>query len=72
MKTGVYGFICSLAIGILFIDKTVTVPALNGSYTGYEKDLTEYVLEVLRFSIKITIVLTVLALLYKLYRKYKH
>ncbi|RKQ33991.1 hypothetical protein D8M06_09230 [Oceanobacillus halophilus] len=71
VKTGIYGFICSLAIGILFIEKTDTIQTSNGMYSYYEKDLTEYVIEILRFSIKVTIALIFLALLYKLYRTYK-
>lgn len=71
VKTGIYSFICSFAMGILFIDRTSTRKTSEGMFTFYKKDLTEYFLEILRFSIKVTVVLVLLALLYKLYRKYK-
>ncbi|MBM7553583.1 hypothetical protein [Thalassobacillus pellis] len=70
VKIASYGFICSLAIGILLIDYTVTFNT-NGSHRSYHKDLVEYILEVLRFSIKGAIALTAIAVVYKFYMKYK-
>ncbi|SFE58873.1 hypothetical protein [Alteribacillus iranensis] len=68
VKTGIYGFIVSLALGILFIDTTGTRQQ-RGGYTFYEKDGMEYILDLLRFSIKITIVCMIVALFYTWYRK---
>ncbi|SDI22612.1 hypothetical protein SAMN05192534_12628 [Alteribacillus persepolensis] len=70
VKTGIYGFVCSLAVGILVIDTTTMVPAQTG-YTSYEKDGMEYTVELLRFSIKLTIACIIVVLIYTWYKKYR-
>lgn len=67
IKTGTYGFICSLAIGILFLPKDM---ALWGTVT-LPRSWGDYILELIRFSIITTFLVILIGFLYKLNRQSK-
>lgn len=67
IKTGIYTFVFSLAFGILFFPKDM---ALWGTVTLL-RSWEDYIFELIRFSIIVTILLVLLAFLYKRYLQRK-
>ncbi|WP_438351218.1 hypothetical protein ACP8HI_11575 [Paenibacillus sp. FA6] len=53
VKGSIYGFIVGLALAIIFISDS------QGGITGYPIPMREYILKLLRFSVKISLATTV-------------
>ncbi|USG63955.1 hypothetical protein NDK47_17550 [Brevibacillus ruminantium] len=63
VKIALYTFVISFSVFIVFIEQDRTVKTGNGLYTGLHLELPDYILMLIRYSIKTTFVVFVVVIL---------
>lgn len=72
VKSAIYTFIVSFCIFLAFLDQNPTVPTTDGMFTSIHIELGDFFLMIVKYSIRITLVVVLIVFLIEIFKKRKN